>query len=177
MQQDYIPSNVDEAEFDINITAPEGASLAAMDDAMRSIEKDLADVRGIRLVLTEVGGSFLGNVNAGRAYVRIAPHEERIFSIGRFIKGIFTLKPLSAFQNNYSQREVMQEVRQKLLKYKDLRGSVRNAPSFNIGGGNFDIDFVLRGPDLKTLAAYAEKLRVKAPESGSRRCRYNSKIG
>ena len=166
VQQDYIPSNVDEAEFDINITAPEGASLAAMDDAMRSIEKDLADVRGIRLVLTEVGGSFLGNVNAGRAYVRIAPHEERIFSIGRFIKGIFTLKPLSAFQNNYSQREVMQEVRQKLLKYKDLRGSVRNAPSFNIGGGNYDIDFVLRGPDLVTLAAYAEKLRVKAPDLG-----------
>ncbi len=157
VQQDYIPSNVDEAEFDINITAPEGASLAAMDDAMRSIEKDLADVRGIRLVLTEVGGSFLGNVNAGRAYVRIAPHEERIFSIGRFIKGIFTLKPLSAFQNNYSQREVMQEVRQKLLKYKDLRGSVRNAPSFNIGGGNYDIDFVLRGPDLVSTRCLCRK--------------------
>jgi HAE1 family hydrophobic/amphiphilic exporter-1 len=166
VQQDYIPSNVDEAEFDINVTAPEGASLAAMDDAMRAIEKDLANVRGIRLVLTEVGGSFLGNVNAGRAYVRIAPHEERIFSFGRLIKSIFTLKPLSAFQNNYSQRDVMQEVRRKLQKYKDLRGSVRNAPSFNIGGGNFEIDFVLRGPDLKALAAYAEQLRVKAPDLG-----------
>ena len=166
VQQDYIPSNVDEAEFDININAPEGASLAAMDDAMRAIEKDLADVRGIRLVLTEVGGSFLGNVNAGRAYVRIAPHEERIFSFSRLIKGIFTLKPLSAFQGNYSQRDVMQEVRQKLQKYSDLRGSVRNAPSFNIGGGNFEIDFVLRGPDLHALAGYAEQLRVKAPSLG-----------
>jgi HAE1 family hydrophobic/amphiphilic exporter-1 len=166
VQQDYIPSNVDEAEFDINVTAPEGASLAAMDDAMRSIEKDLGDIRGIRLVLTSVGGSFLGNVNSARAYVRIAPHEERIFSIGRFIKGILTLKPLSAFQNNYSQREVMQDVRKKLQKYKDLRGSVRNAPSFNIGGGNYDIDFVLRGPDLKALAAYADQLRIKAPQLG-----------
>ncbi|MCI0614516.1 efflux RND transporter permease subunit, partial [bacterium] len=30
-KQDYIPSDVDEAEFDINVTAPEGASLGAMD--------------------------------------------------------------------------------------------------------------------------------------------------
>ncbi len=166
VKQDYIPSDVDEAEFDINVTAPEGASLGAMDEAMRLIEKDLASVRGIRLVLSSVGGSFLGNVNAGRAYVRIAPHEERIFSIGRFLKDTITLRPWKAFQNNYSQKDVMQEVRKKLKKYKDLRTSVRNAPSFNIGGGNWDIDYVLKGPDLATLAKYADQLRQKAPDLG-----------
>jgi hydrophobic/amphiphilic exporter-1 (mainly G- bacteria), HAE1 family len=31
VQQEYIPSNVDEAEFDVNVTAPEGASITAMD--------------------------------------------------------------------------------------------------------------------------------------------------
>jgi HAE1 family hydrophobic/amphiphilic exporter-1 len=166
VKQDYIPSDVDEAEFDINVTAPEGASLGAMDEAMRSIEKDLASVRGIRLVLSAAGGSFLGNVNNGRAYVRIAPHEERIFSIGRFLKDTITLRPWKAFQNNYSQKDVMQEVRKKLKKYKDLRCSVRNAPSFNIGGGNWDIDYVLKGPDLATLAKYADQLRQKAPDLG-----------
>ncbi|MCI0447594.1 efflux RND transporter permease subunit, partial [bacterium] len=166
VKQDYIPSNVDEAEFDINITAPEGASLGAMDDAMRLIEKDLGQVRGIRLVLTSVGGSFLRSVNGARAYVRIAPHEERIFNIGRFIKDLFTLRPWKSFQNNYSQAEVMQEVRKKLKKYKDLRTSVRNAPSFNIGGGNFEIDYVLKGPDLQTLANYADRLRQKSSELG-----------
>ncbi len=166
VKQDYIPSDVDEAEFDINVTAPEGASLGAMDEAMRSIEKDLASVRGIRLVLSASGGSFLGNVNNGRAYVRIAPHEERIFSIGRFLKDTITLRPWKAFQNNYSQKDVMQEVRTKLKKYKDLRTSVRNAPSFNIGGGNWDIDYVLKGPDLATLAKYADQLRQKAPDLG-----------
>src|SRR5262249_8653609 len=120
VKQDYIPSDVDEAEFDINVTAPEGASLAAMDDAMRSIEKDLGSIRGVRLVLSAAGGSFLGNVNNGRAYVRIAPHEERIFSIGRLIKDTFRLRPWQAFQNNYSQKDVMQQVRKKLKKYKDL---------------------------------------------------------
>lgn len=166
VKQDYIPSDVDEAEFDINVTAPEGASLGAMDDAMRLIEKDLGSIRGIRMVLSAAGGSFLGNVNNGRAYVRIAPHEERIFSIGRLIKDTFRLRPWQAFQNNYSQSDVMKEVRNKLKKYKELRCSVRNAPSFNIGGGNWDIDYVIKGPDLQTLADYADQLRKKAPDLG-----------
>ena len=51
----------------------------------------------------------------------------------------------------------MQQVRDRLAKFTDLRTSVRNLPSFNIGGGNWDIDFVLRGPDLEALAAYAER--------------------
>ena len=36
----------------------------------------------------------------------------------------------------YTQRDVMQEIRARLKKFKELRISVRNAPSFNIGGGN-----------------------------------------
>ena len=43
---------------------------------------------------------------------------------------------------------------------------MRNLPSFNIGGGNWDIDFVLRGPNLETLAAYAEELRVRSQKLG-----------
>jgi HAE1 family hydrophobic/amphiphilic exporter-1 len=43
---------------------------------------------------------------------------------------------------------------------------VRNLPSFNIGGGNWDIDFVLRGPDLQALAKYAEELRIRSKNLG-----------
>jgi HAE1 family hydrophobic/amphiphilic exporter-1 len=53
-------------------------------------------------------------------------------------------------------------VRKLMKRYPDLRVAVRNASSFNIGGGNFDIDFSIRGPDLKALASYAEQLRKKA---------------
>ena len=59
----------------------------------------------------------------------------------------------------------MLQVRKVLRKYPDLRGSVRNAPSFNIGGGNWEIDFVLRGPNLEALSKYAEELR-KVGRSG-----------
>jgi HAE1 family hydrophobic/amphiphilic exporter-1 len=166
VRQEYIPSDVDEAEFEVNVTAPEGTSIESMDAIMRSIEADLLSTPGVRLVLASAGGGFLGNVNQGGAYVRIAPHEERKFSIGRLWRETLNGNPLAAFRGNYTQRDVMQEIRRRLRKYRNLRTSVRNAPSFNIGGGNFDIDFVIRGPDLQQLAAYAEKLRQRADQLG-----------
>jgi hydrophobic/amphiphilic exporter-1 (mainly G- bacteria), HAE1 family len=166
VRQEFVPSDVDEAEFEMNVTAPEGTSTAAMDEIMRAIEQDVRSVRGVRTILTSVGGGPAGTVNEGQGYVRIAPHEERVFSIWRFVKGVLTLHPLAAFQGNFTQRQVMQQIRAKLRGYKDLRIAVRNIQSFNIGGGNFDIDFVIRGPELEKLAEYATALRDKAPSLG-----------
>lgn len=166
VRQEYIPSDVDEAEFDVNVTAPEGASMAAMDEVMQTIEADLLSIPAVRVVLTSAGGNFLSNVNQGRAYIRIAPHNERVFSPTRLWRGIWQGAPLAAFRGNYTQRDIMQEVRRRLSAYSDLRTSVRNAPSFNIGSGNSEIDFVLRGPNLVQLAAYAEQLRQTAGRLG-----------
>lgn len=164
--QEYIPSDVDEGEFEINITGPEGASLAAMDTVMQAIEKDLKAVRGVRTVLAEAGGGFLGGINQGEAYVKIAPHEERTLSISRLANETIHGRPQDAFKGNYSQRDVMMEIRRKLERYGDLRIAVRNAPSFNIGGGRSDIDFVIRGPSLTALAEYAEELRTRSQQLG-----------
>ncbi|HYH45923.1 MAG TPA: efflux RND transporter permease subunit, partial [Thermoanaerobaculia bacterium] len=163
---EYIPSDVDESEFDVNVNAPEGTSLPAIDEAMKAIEADIRSVPGVRTVLSTAGGGFLGGVNQGRVYVRIAPHEERKLSFGRFFKSLARLEPLSAFRGNYSQRDVMNQVRGKLRKYTDLRSSVRNVQSFNLGGGNWDIDFALRGPDLNALTVYANRLVERSKEIG-----------
>jgi len=161
VKQEYIPSDVDEAEFDVNVNAPEGTNIDAMDEAMAAIEKDLMTTPGVRLILSSSGGSFLGAVNNAGVYVRIAPHEERVFSLTKLWNAIRAGHPLDAFKGNYTQRDVMREVRRRLQKYAPFRCNVRNAPSFNIGGGNFDIDFVFRGPDLQQLATYADTLRDK----------------
>jgi len=166
VKQDYLPSDIDESEFDVGITAREGTSFDAMDTVMHAVEEDLHTTPGVRVVLATVGGGFIGSVNQGSAYVRIAPIEERSFSVERLWHGLVHGHPLEAFETNYSQRDVMQEIRNRLRKYKDLRTSVRNAPSFNIGGGGFEIDFNLRGPDLEALANYADQLRQRAPELG-----------
>jgi hydrophobic/amphiphilic exporter-1 (mainly G- bacteria), HAE1 family len=163
---EYIPSDVDESEFEVNVNAPEGTSVAAMDEAMRAVEVEIRALPGVRTVLVNAGGGFLGGVNQGNAFVRIAPHEERKFSVGRFFNSLVHLDPGAAFRGNYSQRDVMTQLRARLAKFKDLRCGVRNVQSFNIGGGNNDIDFALRGPDLQALSRYANQLRDKAKEIG-----------
>jgi HAE1 family hydrophobic/amphiphilic exporter-1 len=165
VQQEYIPSDVDEAEFDVNVTAPQGTSLAAMDEIMRAVETELRAVPLVRLMLCDAGGGFISGVGSGGCYVRIAPHEERIFSFGRLWRETLNGRPWAAF-SNVSQRDIMQQVRARLSRFTDLRTSVRNLPSFNIGGGNWEIDFVLRGPDLKALADYAERLRIRSKDLG-----------
>jgi HAE1 family hydrophobic/amphiphilic exporter-1 len=157
---------VDEAEFEVVVTAPEGTSLAAMDEVMRTVEAELRATRGVRLVLTTAGGGFLGTVNTGNAYVRIAPYKERTFSLTRLWYGFVNFDPLAAWRDNYSQRDVIQDIRRRLRKYRDLRTLVRNYPSFNIGGANFEIDLMIRGPELEALVMYGERLREQAPALG-----------
>src|SRR5690606_8398693 len=125
VRQEFVPSDVDEAEFQVQITAPEGTSTAAMDEILRAIERDVRGVRGVVSVLSRTGGGFLSSVSSGQLYVRIAPHEERIFSFPRLARGIAALDPLEAFRGNYSQRDVMQAVRARLRAYPDLRTGVR----------------------------------------------------
>ena len=167
VKQEFIPTNVDEAEFEVNVNAPEGTNFATMTETMKSIEQDIMRTPGVRLLLATAGGSFLGGVNQGNAYVRIAPHEERTFSISRLWRETLNGTPLKAFHGNYTQQDVMQEVRRRLRKYAPMRTGVSNAPSFNFGtGGRFDIDFALRGPELEQLVAYAEDLRDRSEKLG-----------
>ena len=166
LKQDYLPGNVDEGEFNVNVNAPQGTSLAAMDEIMRAIAKEIRGVLGVQLVLATAGGGFAGGVSEGRTYVRLAPHEERVFSLGLFAKNAIAGKPLATFKQITSQNEIMQEVRKRVKKFRDLRISVRNLTGFNIGGGNAEIDFVLRGPDLNALFSYAENLRSRSDTLG-----------
>ena len=167
VKQEFIPTNVDEAEFEVSVNGPEGTNLAVMNETMQAIEKDISSTPGVRLVLANAGGSFLGGVNQGNVYVRIAPHEERTLSLGRLWTETVNGNPLNAFRGNYSQQDVMLEVRRRLRKYAPMRTGVRNAPSFNFGaGGRFDIDFNLRGPDIVALAGYADELMKRSQALG-----------
>src|ERR1041384_2871136 len=160
-------TKVDEAEFEVSVNGPEGTNLAVMNKVISAMEKDILETPGVRLVLSSAGGSFLGGVNQGGAYVRIAPHEERTLSFGKFWTELKQGHPLNAFKGNYTQQDVMVEVRRRLQKYAPMRIGVRNAQSFNFGtGGRQDIDFVLRGPDIVALAGYADELMDRSVKMG-----------
>src|SRR3954469_8164571 len=70
VQKDYIPTNVDESEFEVSITAPEGASLSSMDEILQRLETKIRALTGVEHVLTTVGTRGFGGVNRADMYVR-----------------------------------------------------------------------------------------------------------
>lgn len=167
VKQDFIPSNVDEAQFDVMLNGPEGTSLSAMDEALKAVEDELRQMPEVRLILGTAGSFFSGSVNSANVFIRIPPHEERTINITKFWEGLKRGEPLAVFRGNYSARDVQQKIRQKLRKFTHLRPAVRNPQTINLGGGGFsDIDFAVRGPDLLQLVKYANQLRDKAPQIG-----------
>jgi len=167
VKQEFIPTNVDEAEFQVSVNGPEGTNLAVMNEVVTAMEKDILETPGVTLVLSSAGGGFLGGVNQGDAYVRIAPHEERTLSFSKFWRETKKGNPLNAFRGNYTQQDVMMEVRRRLQKYAPMRIGVRNNQSFNFGaGGRTDIDFVFRGPDIVALSGYADELVDRSEKIG-----------
>jgi HAE1 family hydrophobic/amphiphilic exporter-1 len=166
--KDYLPSGVDEGEFEVRVNASQGTSLPAMDRLVRDVETRIREVPGVRLVLATSGGSFLGSVSEARMYVGLAPHAERVFSFERLVRGLLRADPGAAFRGNHSQQEVMREVRRRLrgVVGPDVRTQVRNPAGFRFAGGFIDIDFVLRGPNLDALAAYTEQLRQRSEDLG-----------
>ncbi len=162
VRQEYTPTDVDEAEFEVNVSGPDGASVQAMDAVMREVEELLRTTPGVRTVLSTTGGSFLSQTSRGDVFIRIAPHLERTVNLERCFEALKRGELGSVLAGNYTQRDVMLEVRRRLSRVPHVRCSVRNSPSFNIGGGNFEIDFSILGPNLEKLAAYGEELRTRA---------------
>jgi len=160
VRQDYIPTNVDESEFEIRVTAPEGATVRSMDGAMGAIEEEIRQVGGIKHLLTTVGSGGLSKANTAAVYVRLEDVETRTFSLERLWRETLAGRPWEAFRGNYTQREKMQGIRARLRRFSDLDISVRNLTSLS-QGAPVDIDFSVLGPDMSRLADFTEKLRRK----------------
>lgn len=161
VQRDYIPLNVDESEFEIRLEAEQGASLTSMRETIDAVETELREVDGIHTVLTTVGARSNGVVNQAELYIRLQDSSERTFSFERFFAGLIQGDPGAAFRGNYSQREKMEEIRERLNSIADLQISVRNLTSLR-QGAPVDIDYAITGPDLDRLLEFSDALREKA---------------
>lgn len=163
INQDYIPTNVDESEFELRVTAREGANLLSMDQAMQVVEQELKKIDGIEFVLTTVGSRRTSGVNSGEIYVRLIDAEQRSFSLERLVKGVWSGNPRSAWEGNFTQQQKMGELRGRLRRLSDIQVSVRNLTSFR-QGAPVDIDFSITGPDLQQLSEFSETLSQRAQE-------------
>ncbi len=163
LRQEFTPGNTDEGEFEIGLTAKEGTSLTQMDEVALMAERELRAMPQLILVQGGIGSSRIGGANSARFFVRLAPHKERVFMWSRLL----SRTPMDAFKGNYSQRDVLQEVRVRLRKIPGVRVSARPASgSISLGGPNYEIDFSILGPDLESLSKIAEDLRARSAELG-----------
>ena len=162
LRQEYLPTNVDEGEFEMSVNAPEGASLDSMKQALTRIEDNIRNLPGVKHIVSIIGTGYLQQVNSGRIYVRLEDVEDRVLSIPRIWRKTLAGDPMAAFKGLYSQRDVMAAVRAKLKLIPDLRVRVGNLQTMNTGSAPYDIDFAIRGPELLELNRYSEAMRARA---------------
>jgi HAE1 family hydrophobic/amphiphilic exporter-1 len=143
--KNFLPVD-DQAQFEINVRAPEGFSLPATSTLAERIATDLRSLPGVTDTLTTIGGGQQEQVNVASIYVKMTPIEER----------------------KVSQQALMVRARNEVLgKYLklypgQLRTSVQQVAAISGGGfRNSDIQYVLGGPDLKKLQEYSDKLLEK----------------
>src|SRR5262249_46188466 len=111
-------------------------------------------------VLSTVGGRQSSGMNNAEIYIQLRDIKERTFNFERFWQHLKEGNPSAAWEGNYSQRDGMVDVRKRLGRFKELIVSVRNLTSLR-QGAPVDIDFVIEGPDIKTLAVLSEELRQR----------------
>ncbi|HWE36900.1 MAG TPA: efflux RND transporter permease subunit [Isosphaeraceae bacterium] len=167
----------DQSEYEVQITTPEGYSLARTSELMKELEARLKRLPGTVHLFTTIGqitgGRTVkgeGDVTQATIYVRMKDLEERR---GPEKKGASPTERARDFVRHvvfgepaYSQFEVQSMARQILEDYPDLRSSVNDVSAFQ-GGRRAQIFQVnLAGPDLERLAEYSEKLKDGLKKSG-----------
>ncbi|HZB46657.1 MAG TPA: efflux RND transporter permease subunit, partial [Pyrinomonadaceae bacterium] len=139
--KNFLPVD-DQSQFEVNVRAPEGATLAATSALVERIAADIRQsVPGVTDTLVTIGGGQQEQVNVASIYVKLAPIEER----------------------EETQDELMVAARNLLGKYpQDLRTSVQQVAAISGGGfRNADIQYVIGGPDLQKLTEYSDRLLEK----------------
>lgn len=137
MGVDFLPID-DQSQFEVNVRMPVGSSLEGTAQAMELIEKDLAELPGVRDLFVTIGADQRRQVDRASIIVELVDVKQR----------------------RQSQRQLMDEAREKLAKYRDLIVTVQ-LPSLISGAPNSDFMFSIQGPDLNRLEQYADSLMTR----------------
>ncbi len=143
--KNFLPVD-DQSQFEVNVRAPEGSTLAATSALAGRIAADVRRLPGVTDTLVTIGGGQQELVNSASIYVRLQPIEER----------------------SVTQSQLMLQTRSEILgRYlKEFPGQLRTSvqPVAAISGGGFrnaDIQYVINGPDLAKLTKYSDEMLAK----------------
>jgi HAE1 family hydrophobic/amphiphilic exporter-1 len=138
--KNFLPVD-DQSQFEVNVRATEGSTLAATSGIVEKIATDIRRLPGVTDTLVTIGGGQQELVNNAAIYVKLAPIDER----------------------DDTQDDLMGRARELLQKYPgDLRTSVQQVAAISGGGfRNADVQYVIGGADLQKLTEYSERLLEK----------------
>ena len=143
--KNFLPVD-DQSQFELNVRAPEGYTLAATSALAEKIAEDVRKLPGVTDTLTTIGSGQQQQVNVASIYAKLSPIEAR----------------------KQSQNELMSRARSEVLgkylkQYPDqLRTSVQQVAVISGGGfRNADIQYVIGGPELDKLSKYTADLLQK----------------
>ncbi|HRC85143.1 MAG TPA: efflux RND transporter permease subunit, partial [Thermoanaerobaculia bacterium] len=142
--KNFLPKD-DESQFEVNIRAPEGTSLATTGQIVESVAARVRELPEVSLVLTTLAGDQQRTQNFGSVYVQLKPTKER----------------------EKSQFDVMDDVRAHILPAYSklgLRTAVGQVNAFS-SGNNQEIQFWIGGPNLDKLAEYSAVLAKAVRET------------
>ncbi len=136
---DFLPED-DESQFQVQMRAPEGTTLAATQSVMDRIAGDLQTLPGVETAMVIAGFGSKQVVNNGTIFVRLTPANTR----------------------EKSQTALINEARKMLQAYPDeLKIAVGPVPAIGGGGSNATIQYVIGGPDLDKLQEYSSAVIEK----------------
>src|SRR5687767_6892001 len=140
LKREFVPPE-DRGQIQIQITAPEGSTLAFTDEYQRQVERILSDIPEISNYTSTVGGGFGGGggrVNGGQIFVRFTDWSERDRSV----------------------QDIIEELRPKLSQISGVQAFANNPPAF--GGFGSPVRFIIRNPNFDSLFVGVEAMLKRA---------------
>jgi hydrophobe/amphiphile efflux-1 (HAE1) family protein len=136
----FAPPN-DEANFQINLRAPEGTSLESTLLLAERAARETRRLPGVKHTLTTLGDTDRRVANEAHIYVKLVDPKDR----------------------SQSQQELVQRTRDEVLTQmpKDVRADVSDVDAFNSGDSTKAVRFLISGPDLGRLARISDNLVLK----------------
>jgi multidrug efflux pump len=140
LKVEFVPPE-DRGQIQIQITAPEGSTLAFTNEYQRQVEKILAGVPEIDNYTSTIGGGFGGGtarVNGGQIFVRFVDWSQR----------------------KRSAQDIIEAIRPQLAQIPGVLAFANNPPAF--GGFGSAVQFVVRNPNFDSLAVGMDALIKRA---------------
>src|SRR5580658_4077722 len=133
----FTPPN-DVAEFDVNMRAPEGMSLAETSLAAERVARAIRDLPGVTHTLVTIGNDSAVTRNLANIFVHL--NDPRLRKDDQFA--------------------IMDQVRKEIVprQPKDLRIDVSQTAQISSGQSQAQVQYTLNGPDLNQLARYTTKI-------------------